>query len=222
MCHHQHGRWQKFILHVAHAHPTYTVISFSQVLIAAATCNNLHLDLQRRDSIPHPFSTQGCPNPSLFLADTPATLMTPIFSCRWELRHQGHVLERSRCFAGDLVSGVEVMSFPVPCFWSVLSHWVCSQHWGNVVFFHPTAQNPLAGPKTIVCGMVFSHCSKGRIQESQKLVTIQPWTESISQASTSYPVLSSWVKLSTGVSGSACTSDSVGWCRTCLQAEIKL
>lgn len=121
MCHHQHGRWQKFILHAAHAHPTYTVISFSQVLIAAPTCNNLHLDLQRRDSIPHPFSTQGCPNPSLFLADTPATLMTPIFSCRWELRDQGHVLERSRCFAGDLVSGVEVMSFPVACFWSVLA-----------------------------------------------------------------------------------------------------
>lgn len=40
MCHHQHGRWQKFILLVAHAPPTYTVISFSQVLIAAPTCNS--------------------------------------------------------------------------------------------------------------------------------------------------------------------------------------
>lgn len=71
---------------------------------------------------------------------------------------------------------------------------------GNLVmFFQPTVQSPLVGPKTILYGMVFSHCSKGGIQESQKLVTTEPWTEGISQASTSYTVLNSWVKLFTGV-----------------------
>lgn len=68
----------------------------------------------------------------------------------------------------------------------------------NLVFFHPTVQNPLVDPKIILCGMMFSHCSKEGIQESQKLVTIQPWTEGISQASTSCPVLSPWVKVFTG------------------------
>lgn len=94
---------------------------------------------------------------------------------------------------------------------------------GNLVmFFQPTVQNPLVGPKTILYGMVFSHCSKGGIQESQKLVTIEPWTEGISQASTSYTVLNSWVKLFTGVKALGSTGDSGGPCRTCLRAERKL
>lgn len=203
MCHHQHRRWQKFVSHVAYAHATYTATSFSQVLIAAPTCNSAQgftpwPAKERLNSLPllNPRMSKSISLPGWY----PNYLNDPYIFLQVGA-------ERPRPCAGE-----EQMFCRWLCVWCGGDELSCAM---PLICVGTMGVQPVLGkgfgvsspnsPESICRSQDCSlwdgvpSLQQGWDWESQKLVAIQPWAEGVSQVSTSYSVLSSWVKLFTGV-----------------------